>query len=332
MAGNLIFHDGRRGVPNVHSNPCTVRQDHARRAQAVTFHARIIPAETRPRRGGCTRSHPRSVQVRSFQSTIRVSSVVFRHLLDVVLALEVLALDELGDLVVVVTTLLALTALLEALVALGELAEGSKGVGAELVEDAGDELGELLVLTVAVDGEGVGGNSGVDCAVLVWLSESAVRGIVFRHTLGGGEVDDVAVRLEHVDLLDLGDGLDVHLLEGSLELLVVGARRPVDLLLHTSGGTLAAVSHALASVHLVAASFSSFNPAPDIPRFQCVELRTPRAIACACVTRPDQTRPVSLISMHSQFQLPSSPSIPSGCHGVGEDLTYPATRSVRQFS
>lgn len=91
----------------------------------------------------------------------------FRHLLDVVLALEVLALDELGDLVVVVTTLLALTALLEALVALGELAEGSEGVGAELVENAGDELGELLVLTVAVDGEGVGRHSGVDCAVLV---------------------------------------------------------------------------------------------------------------------------------------------------------------------
>jgi hypothetical protein len=90
-----------------------------------------------------------------------------RHLLDVVLALEVLALDELRDLVVVVTTLLALTALLEALVALGELAEGSEGVGAELVKDAGDELSELLVLTVAVDGEGVGRHSGVDCEMLV---------------------------------------------------------------------------------------------------------------------------------------------------------------------
>jgi hypothetical protein len=108
-----------------------------------------------------------------------------------------------------------------------------------------------------------------------------------RHTLGGGEVDDVAVRLEHVDLLDLGDGLDVHLLEGSLELLVVGAGRPVDLLLHTSWGTLAAVIQALASVLLVAASFSSFNPAPDIRHLQCLELPTPRAITCACTTRPD---------------------------------------------
>lgn len=54
-------------------------------------------------------------------------------------------------------------ALLHALVALGELAQGSERVGAELVQDAGDELGELLVLAVAVDGEGVGGDRGVDC-------------------------------------------------------------------------------------------------------------------------------------------------------------------------
>jgi hypothetical protein len=43
------------------------------------------------------------------------------------------------------------------------------------------------------------------------------------HTLGGGEVDDVAVALEHVDLLNGLDGLDVQLLEGLLELLVVTA-------------------------------------------------------------------------------------------------------------
>jgi hypothetical protein len=65
------------------------------------------------------------------------------------------------------------------------------------------------------------------------------------HTLGCGEVNDVAVRLEHVDFLNLGDGLDVHLLEGSLELLVVGARGPVDLLLNTSGSSLAAVHQAI---------------------------------------------------------------------------------------
>jgi hypothetical protein len=61
----------------------------------------------------------------------------------------------------------------------------------------------------------------------------------------------------------------------------------VDLLLHTSGGTLAAVSQALASVLLVAAFISSFNPAPDVLHFQCLELPTPRAITCACMARPD---------------------------------------------
>lgn len=76
------------------------------------------------------------------------------------LALEVLASDEVGDVVIILTTLLVLLG--DVLVALGELAQGSQGVGSELVQDAGDELGELLVLTSAVDGEGVGGNGGVD--------------------------------------------------------------------------------------------------------------------------------------------------------------------------
>jgi hypothetical protein len=99
-----------------------------------------------------------------------------------------------------------------------------------------------------------------------------------RPTLGCGEVNDVAVRLEHVDLLDLSDGLHVHLLEGGLELLVVGASRPVDLLLHTSGSSLAAVTQALAS-NLVTASifpvcFSSRNaPFPMLNQ----ALRNPRA-------------------------------------------------------
>ena len=56
-----------------------------------------------------------------------------------------------------------LLALLDSLVGLGELAEGRERVGAELVEDAGHELGELLDLAGAVYGEGVGSNSCVDC-------------------------------------------------------------------------------------------------------------------------------------------------------------------------
>lgn len=62
-------------------------------------------------------------------------------------------------------------------------------------------------------------------------------------TLWCGEVDDVAVRLEHVDLLNGLDGLDVHLLEGGLKLLVVDTRGLVDLLEVSSGSTLATVHH-----------------------------------------------------------------------------------------
>jgi hypothetical protein len=43
-------------------------------------------------------------------------------------------------------------------------------------------------------------------------------------------VDDVAVALEHVDLLNRLDGLDVEFLERCLQLLVVGAGALVDLL------------------------------------------------------------------------------------------------------
>lgn len=76
------------------------------------------------------------------------------------LALEVLAFYQVGDFVVILS--LTLLTLLHVLVALGELSERSEGVGTQLVEDTGDELGELLVLTVAVDGEGVAGDSGVN--------------------------------------------------------------------------------------------------------------------------------------------------------------------------
>ena len=61
-------------------------------------------------------------------------------------------------------------------------------------------------------------------------------------TLGRGEVNDVAIALEHVDLLNRLDGLDVHLLERGLQLLVVGARVLVHLLDLPSGRALATVS------------------------------------------------------------------------------------------
>lgn len=61
------------------------------------------------------------------------------------------------------------------------------------------------------------------------------------NTFRSGEVDDVSVFLEHVDLLDCLDGLDVQLLEGSLELLVVGSGRLVDSLRLTAGSTFASI-------------------------------------------------------------------------------------------
>ena len=61
-------------------------------------------------------------------------------------------------------------------------------------------------------------------------------------TSGSTKVDDVAVFLEHVDLLNGLDGLDVHLLQGGLELLVVGAGGLVDLLDLAAGSTLASVA------------------------------------------------------------------------------------------
>lgn len=171
----LDFHDGVAGSlmytqTHVQSGRSMLQ---ARPDQAVTScaHTRRDAKEEDPL------DHPRSVQLEA--SNIEAIS----NLLDVVLALEVLALDELGDLIIILVLLLALTALLKALVALGKLAEGSERVGTELVEDAGDELGELLVLTVAVDGEGVGRHSGVNCAVLVAVP-GRCRNYVFGIPLG----------------------------------------------------------------------------------------------------------------------------------------------------
>lgn len=83
------------------------------------------------------------------------------------LALKVLTLHKVGDIILIIILLLTTLALLHVLIALGELAEGSEAVGAELVQDARDELGELLLLAVAVEGEGVGGDGGVDFIVML---------------------------------------------------------------------------------------------------------------------------------------------------------------------
>ena len=67
-----------------------------------------------------------------------------------------------------------------------------------------------------------------------------LRNVTNVLTLGGGEVKNVAILLEHVDLLNAGDGLDLELLESSLELgiLTTGALGLGGHL--TTGGTLTA--------------------------------------------------------------------------------------------
>ena len=49
-------------------------------------------------------------------------------------------------------------------------------------------------------------------------------------TFGSSEMNDIPIFLEHVDLLDRLDGLDIEFLERGLKLLVIGARRLVDFL------------------------------------------------------------------------------------------------------
>jgi hypothetical protein len=89
------------------------------------------------------------------------------------------------------------------LIALGNLAEVRDGIRSELAQDSGDELRELLVLSRTVDGVGVGSNGGVDCGQGTSVRERGWVGgtrLGEIRTLGSGEVEDVAVILEHVDL------------------------------------------------------------------------------------------------------------------------------------
>lgn len=82
------------------------------------------------------------------------------------------------DLVIALATLLLSShvSCVHGLVGLGELAEAGKGVGAKLREDTGDELSELLVSTLAVDGKGVGGSANaVDCKCSGTAVENQVR-------------------------------------------------------------------------------------------------------------------------------------------------------------
>jgi len=87
------------------------------------------------------------------------------------LGLKVLAFDQVRDVILIFVLPLLLTLgttllLLQALVALSQLAQRRQAVRAQLVQDSGVQLSQLLVLTVTVDGEGVGGDGGVDCFII----------------------------------------------------------------------------------------------------------------------------------------------------------------------
>lgn len=82
--------------------------------------------------------------------------------------LDVKVLDEVRHVVVVVVFRRRAapwpsTLALDRLIRLGELAQRRERVGAKLVEDARHELGKLLDVPGAVDGECVGGEGGVHC-------------------------------------------------------------------------------------------------------------------------------------------------------------------------
>jgi len=85
------------------------------------------------------------------------------------LALKVLTLDQVGDIILIIILLVTTLCLLHVLVALSQLAERGQRIGTELVQDTGDELSELLLLAVTVQGKGVGGDGGVDYNGLDWV-------------------------------------------------------------------------------------------------------------------------------------------------------------------
>lgn len=78
------------------------------------------------------------------------------------LALKVLSVDEVRDVILILALALGLLTALHVLVRLGQLPQGGERVGPELVEDARDELCQLLVLTAAIDGKRVCRDGGVD--------------------------------------------------------------------------------------------------------------------------------------------------------------------------
>ena len=139
-------------------------------------------------------------------------------------------LDQIGDVIVVVLVFLVVLLAFAAFVGgggvgrrghvRGQLLEVSQRLCAQLIEDSGQQFGDLLVLGVSRHRERVGGQRGLHLRVV--------------------EVDHGAVVLDHVDLFDARDGVHGQLLQRGLQLLVVGRGGPVHHLLLPAGGAFAA--------------------------------------------------------------------------------------------
>merc|ERR1711953_1603472 len=95
----------------------------------------------------------------------------------------------------------------------------SESIRAQLVDDAGQELLQLLSLSVSADDEGVGGHGDLSLRLL--------------------EMDDGSILVEKVDLIDARDLVETHLAQGDLELLVVASSLLVDSLSLSANGALA---------------------------------------------------------------------------------------------
>lgn len=109
------------------------------------------------------------------------------------LTFKILSLNQIRDIVIIIVIVIpavlfvaavpvpaaAAVLFLQALVALGQFAQRRQTVRPKLVENPRDEFGEFLVFARAVDGEGVGGDRGVD-----WRMEKLVSG-----TSGDGRIE-----------------------------------------------------------------------------------------------------------------------------------------------
>jgi hypothetical protein len=108
---------------------------------------------------------PKSMPFRSSNKSSQPElSLYTRNLFDFIF--KVLSLDQLGNIIIIFVVLLVFTTfcLLHRLVALSKFSEGGEGVWTKLVKNTGNELRELLVFAVSVDGESVRWDGGVNCS------------------------------------------------------------------------------------------------------------------------------------------------------------------------